>query len=879
VRTSLHAGFCALLAVSLVAGPLSMAAAAHPSIQVAQAQTNGTLSGTVTDNRNVPQSDATVTAAGAGGVQSTTTDANGAFSLSLAPGLWDVTVSKAGFQSYETDNVGIVAGSTTSLTISLSTLQLSTLRVIGSVTSTSANTINNRPDAVTTIDQEQIYARAQQNLNEQVGELPGVYIARGTGTTPNTNFIIRGQAVETKVEIDGHPLSSGVFGDYTSQFANSALFQQVEVVKGVGLNGPNAGEAPVGIVNLRTRDFTKTNQAYVAGGLDGYGGSYYNLWASGNALKGNKLSYVLARSMSGFRGPAYGFVSNVLNTAAVTPNSNYTNNLTGTATGLVKWQGDMSYPFVTDGELFKARYSFSDATSLMLQFLGIHGKWTQQGGSYASYNGNRIVEPCFTQSKAASPNASGLYTSPGTYATNANAANCTASSEYNAPYIPASFLGTNQPFYSWFPQSVVQDNEPYWSAEFRTTLKNDTFLLRPYAAIINRFISGATENQYPGNFGGWFQVTSNANCQTAFVPPNATSGAAASGAKGPCFPTNMASPTQVPFINPTANVPVFPYSTTPITCTAAAPCWTTPTEPENDGLWGYGTPFSQPELDRIRGITFQYIHPVGNNLFGFSYDWNKDDTSKLTADTTIVPAGCTPTVAGNQGIPNVPSQGIAYQPTCPLPFLPGNDINIPSTQIYHGDFAATGLLQLSPKLQSSLGLYYTTWNANYQIENPATLLAYENVPVGGASTAPVDFLKQSRSFSHFDPQIGFVYRPSTNMALRASAGSGVTVPYAGQISGLANLTLANGADNFVFTYQTPNANLLPETTVAYDLGGDLRLGDAGILSIDGFDNTTHNVWVTSTVPGTPATVPGCQIPPAINGCQTAETFNGPIWYN
>jgi outer membrane receptor protein involved in Fe transport len=882
VRTLFNAGLCAVLVASFVAGPLSQAASAQASsTRVAQATSTGTLSGTVTDNRNAPQSGATVTATGPGGTQTATTDANGAFSLPLAPGLWNVTVSKGGFQAYETDNIGVVAGSTTNLTISMTPLQLSTLHVIGSVTSTATNTINNRPDAVTTLNQQDIYARAQPNLNEQIGELPGVYIARGTGTTPNTNWIIRGQAVETKVEFDGHPLSSGVFGDYTSQFANSALFQQVEVVEGVGLNGPNAGEAPVGIVNLRTRDFTKTNQAYVAGALDSYGGSYYNLWASGNALKNNRFSYVLAKSMDGVRGPGYGVWSNVLNAGATT-STTFSLNPAFNQTALIKWQGDMGYPFVTAGELFKARYSFSDSTSLMLQFLGIHGKWVQQGGSYASNNGLRIVAPCFTQGATApTPNAAGLYTFPGSYSSNLNAANCNASSEYNPPYA-SGLIGSNAQFYGWFPSSVVQDNEPYWSAEFRTTLKNDTILIRPYAAMINRFISGAVENQYPGNFGGWFQVTNAANCQTAFVPPNATVGGAGAGngAKGPCFPNNMSSPTQVPFINATANVPVFPFSTNAISCSAATPCWTTPTEPENNGLWGYGTPFSQPELDRLRGITFQYIHPVGNNLYGFSYDWNKDDTSKLAADTTIVPAGCTPTVAGGQSIPNVASQGIAYQPACPLPFLPGNDINIPSTQIQHGDFALTGLLQLGHKLQSSIGLYYTTWNANYQIENPATLLAYASVPVGGASTAPVDFLKQTRSFGHFDPQVGFTYRPNTNIALRASYGSGITVPYAGQISGLANLTLANAADGFTFTYQTPNANLQPESTVALDLGGDLRLPDGGIMSIDGFDNTTHNAWMTSNVPGAPppnSSIPGCAAPALT--CQTAETFNGPVWYN
>ena len=458
----------------------------------------------------------------------------------------------------------------------------------------------------------------------------------------------------------------------------------------------------------------------------------------------------------------------------------------------MQWQGDMGYPYVLNGELAKLRYRFSDATSFSAEFLGMQGKYTQQGGSYASNYGYRTVAPCFTQTAPATPTAGGIYTGSGSYSSTTTAANCNQFSQYNAPYVTPQTVGSNAQFYSWFPNSVVQNNEPYFSGEFRTTFQNDTILLRPYWATINRFISGALENNYPGNGGGWFQVTSTANCTTAFAPPNSKTGTTATG---PCFANNVSIPNATPYVNPGSPASTFPtQSSAPLACSAAAPCWTTFTEQENDGLIGYGTPFSQPELDRLFGTTFQYIHPAGPNLYGFSYDYNQDTTTKQSGDTTIVPAGCTPTVAAGQAVANVPATN-GYQPTCPLPFLPRTGINIPTTTIWHGDFALTGILQLTSRWQSQIGLYLTTWKANYQYQDPSLVATY-------GANAPVSFLQATRNVSQFNPQFGFTYRASPAFAVRLSGGSGVTVPYAGQISGLAFVDLPNGANNETSSLRT-----------------------------------------------------------------------------
>lgn len=860
MRTFIHAGLCTALAFTIVAGPLQQAATAgQPSARIAQAQSTGTLTGTVVDARNQPQSGAQVNATGPSGTPSTTTDGNGQFSFTLTPGLYDIVVNKGGYQTNESPGIGVVAGSTTNLNITLSEFNLNTLKIIGRVTTRGGNVLNTRPTSVTTLSGEEILARVNPNLNDVVAELPGISIGRGTGATPNTNFIVRGSILETKTQIDGHQLSSGVFGEYNTNYAVSAIFDQVEVAKGVGLNGPNSGESPIGTVNLRTRDFSATSQGNIALGADSFGGTYYNLWTSGNFLKDNRFSYVLAKSFSGNRGQSFGYTGNRL--GLVSPNATYNLNDSGAATSLIQWQGDMSYPYSLEGELVKLRYRLSSATSLQVQYLGLQGQYQPQGGSYASYSGNRTIAPCYTQ------------TATGGFASNTDPTLCTPTSatgpfaQFNPPYISPNLIGQNAPVYSWFPNSVVQNNEPYFSAEFKTTLGNDTLLLRPYAAVINRFISGALENRYPGNGGGWYMVTNPANCQVRFSAPKASTGALAAG---PCFQGGTTPYTATPaFVNPLPGGPnaVFNTTNTPLSCSVATPCWTTPTAQENDGLYGFGTPFSQPEVDRLRGITFQYLHPVKDNLYGFSYDYNSDDTIKLTGDTTTPPAGCALTVGNGSNAPGT----IGYQPTCPLSFLPRTGLQIPPTQIRRGDFALTGLLQLSPQIQAGVGLYLTTWNAAYQIEDPALTALLGNA-------APVSLIKQNRTLSHFDPQFGITWRPNKDLVLRASGGSGVTVPIAGNISGFPNVDLPNGANNNTYTLSPPNPLLQPETTIAYDGGGDLRLRDGGVLSIDYFNNTIHNVFLFNNIPGTPATLPGC---PATAGvqCQTSLLINGPIERN
>jgi outer membrane receptor protein involved in Fe transport len=843
-------------------------ASAATKTDVAQAtpSTNGTLTGKVTNSdTNQPIGGATVNAQGSNGSFNTTTIGDGTFSLSLPAGIYDLSVNRGGFQGASASGYPIAAGTTSNITISMLEASSSTLRTIGQVSVSRRSTINTSPSSVAVLSSAVIQQRDLPNLEDTVSELPGVTLARTSSSTANLFFNVRGTWAETKVNIDGHPLSPGTFGTWNANYAASGIFDSVDVLKGAGLNGPTAGESAFGTVNLQTRDFSPHNYFEVKGGLDSYNGGFYSMFGNVNLLN-NRLSILAGRTYSGYNGPSDNYTANRIGTFGTMPLG------TGQVpsyTALDQYESDLSDRYSLEGELLKARYRLSPSTSISGEFLGLQGQYSPQAGSYASLEGNATIQQCFNGFVAAS------------------GAGCTTTSVYNPPYAN-NLIGQTVPQYSFFPDSQVQNNEPEFTAEFRTAFHNDTLLVRPYVALINRFINGAIENQYPGENGGWYQVTNVANCQEVFQQPTAGNGGVG---KGPCFGSNMtpgASPAYIGAAAPAFPV-VYPTTTVAPTCTAASPCYTTSSVQANNGTYGYGTPFSQPEIDRLRGFTFQYLHPFGDNLVTFSYDYHTDDTFSTTGDTTTPYPGCA-TVVGSVSNTLAAAGPEGVQPGCTgLLTLARTSISIPPTQIHDGDFALTGLFQVTPRLQLGLGAYYEHYYSYAQTENPAILndFALNNCTNGVAkgtpgcatttASAPVSLVGVPNSFSAFNPHVGLVYRANPDIALRATAGSSATMPYASLISGLGSVTIPNAANNEQYTVVLANTGLLPESTVAYDVGADFRVPNGSILSIDGFNDTVHNIFMSQTIGITcPAAFDPTKGGSAQGGCYQSETLNGPI---
>jgi hypothetical protein len=811
-----------LLSVVAIVGPVSAATSAASTL-VAQTGSS-TITGQVTgDGKAIPQ--ATVIIEGAGQHMTVSTKSDGSFTASVPPGVYTLTVNKGGYQTGSTE-VTVSPGASSSVSVALTTASLNNLNVIGRTSATvngNAARFNVTSTTVNSISTEQIRARNTPDLTNLVQELPGITIVQAT-SNPNQSFIIRGLRYETTVTLDGHPVSSGSLGTFITNYASSGIFGGVDVFKGGGLNGPITGESGVGIVNLRTPDFTAKDSGYFQAGLDNYGGSFYTAIADVNITP--KLSLIAGRTFTGYRGPTYGLQEPGQSGATIPfygsfgPPQNLTN-------GLVEYINDFSNTYSLNGELGKLRYKFSDATSLSVEYLGLQGKYDPQGGAYGQLVGYATIPQCVNGS------------TPGFGAA------CTDLSKYNTPAVAAAGLigvpGT--PLYAFYPGSDVRQNQPNFNADFKTTIGNDTLLFRPYTAAINRDIDGTQENGVPGDNGVWYQVTNPLYCQAQYVAASAANG----GAKGPCFAGGVAP--GAAYINPAAPQAgvVFATTSTPLNCSVAAPCYTTPTAINNGGLYGYGSPYTTLEVDNLFGYTFSYIHPVGANTYNLAFDHYYDNTSDYTGDTSPLAAGCVFTYGG--GGTNSPGNAgpAGYQPTCPLATLRGTDINVPTTFDSRTSLSVTGQFALTNKLEFDVGAYYTKYLINGQQQNPATLTPtyVSTYLAGNASAAPLELTGTQNAGSHIDPRFGLLFRPTKDLAIRLNAGSSQEIPYASLVSGFKKYSLGAGTA----TISTPNFGLLPETIIQEDLGADYRFTKSGgVASFDLYNIVIHNPWISTSIP-------------------------------
>jgi hypothetical protein len=817
------AGVTAALLLTLVAPAVPADAATTTGLNIAQAtQTVTTISGHVTGSTGGGLSGATVILDGATHA-SATTDASGNFTLTVPPGVYTVTVNKGGYQTGSTQVVG-TAGTTETLNVGLTESSLSNLQVIGrTAASTGTNTakFNITSSPTVTLPAALIQERGVPDLPKILSSLPGVIVS--TNSSTNNSFPrVHGLGQETLVTIDGHPISSGVSGTYLGQFTDTGLLGGVDLLKGAGLNGPTAGESDVGTINIRTPDFTAKDTGSLQGGYDNFGGSFYTALTSFNL--GSKWSFVLGKSFSGYLGAANN--QDAYGVAGTRPGAGVTYTAPNLTNNVIGYSQSLSAPQDLQSQLGKVRYKFSDATSIAFEFFGLQSTIAPEGAEFAQFVGYATIPQCVAGGKAAS------------------GAGCSLTSSYNSPFLPGIVGQANIPVYSFFPATYVSNNNPNFNLDFKTTIGNDTLLLRPYTASITRLSNGLGATSVYGNgttANPSYQVISNANCQVNFVAATA-----AGGAKGPCYQYG-AAPGSSAFVNtlPAGVNTMFPVTTSAngLTCSVATPCYTTNTSQNNSGTWGYGTPTDAAEYDDIGGYTFSYIHPVGNNIYNFSIDHYYNNTTSYSGDQTPLEAGCAFTQAG--GAPPAKMTDPGYQATCGFASYKATPLAIPSTFNSVTSFALTAQFQLTPKLEFDFGNYLTQYKILGQQESPAFLAAFGAAQVAAGDAinlglAPIVLSGFVNSASHYDPHFGFVFRPTRDLSIRVTGGSSISVPYSSLVSGLTAQSPASGGG---FEFTVPDPTIKPEIIVAEDVGGDYRTRSGAVFSVDVFNDFVHNTWL------------------------------------
>jgi len=459
-----------LLAVSLLAGAVAPATAQTvvPSVpaQVTQAATTATFQGAVRAADGTPLSGASVVATGGGTRSTATSDANGAFTLTVPAGVYTITVSSPGYLPATLSDVAVVAGSTTPVTVTLNQANLSSLRTIGRTSTAvrgSGSAINTSAASTTFVGEQAFANLAAPQINDVLEHISDVNVER-MGSQPDTTIVLAGsQPYETQVLIDGHPIALGQYGVWSSQFFPSWLIGGAEAQIGPGNTTPFANIAVAGTVNLLTPTFTTRPTAEAVYGVDSYGSQYSHLLASGQV---GKLQYVLGLGYGSLNGPYF-----QTRRCAVTPD-NSANDNTPASNGVIQFCGDTSGSLFQKGEIAKLRYAFSPSSSLEVGFVGAWGGFLPQGIAYGTYLGQTYVDNCL-------PSAPTVCSNP----SNAN------------------LIGKTIPAYAWYPGSNVYFNQPLFDAEYRQQIGKATVLLRPYAGNFQPdVVDGAGEAFYPEFF-------------------------------------------------------------------------------------------------------------------------------------------------------------------------------------------------------------------------------------------------------------------------------------------------------------------------------------------------------------------------------------------
>lgn len=297
------------ISIAVVAAFTVSPMAAQPA--AAQTAAPSTLSGTVRSGDGAPVAAAAVRLVGVK-TMATKSDASGAFSFSgVAPGDYELVVSKSGFQTYVNNSIVILQGQANTAEVVLAPVSFTSLRTIANVSSNAPGVahINTSTASVNTISNQTFITQGQTQVTKILNETPGIISGaspeNGNGASQGSfqNIQIRGALpYETEQLIDGHPTALSLGGTFDPIYLNPLLLQSVEVVKGPGSMPTEINYAIGGTVNYITLEPTLKPQAELVLGTDNWGGITTAFHATGSTPS-HAIQYALGFATNGAPGP------------------------------------------------------------------------------------------------------------------------------------------------------------------------------------------------------------------------------------------------------------------------------------------------------------------------------------------------------------------------------------------------------------------------------------------------------------------------------------------------------------------------------------------------------------------------------------------------
>jgi outer membrane receptor protein involved in Fe transport len=144
----------------------------------------------------------------------------------------------------------------------------------------------------------------------------------------------------------------------------------------------------------------------------------------------------------------------------------------------------------------------------------------------------------------------------------------------------------------------------------------------------------------------------------------------------------------------------------------------------------------------------------------------------------------------------------------------------------------------NPSSKTSLDLSGYFVRVGYHVANPLGQSA-----VTGLS--PNGWLDPS--FTYSAPRLGFVWHPTSSLAVRAAAGGGFAAAPLSYLVGSSGAVPSPSvpAGSF-YTLSVTNVNLQPETSAGFDVGSDLRFAPNSVLSLDLYGSNLFGQFYRST---------------------------------
>lgn len=235
------------------------------------------------------------------------TGANGIVEFTRLPsGDYTFTAAHAGYR--ETAQEVDLGNRPATIRLVLAPETMSTLHEIARVSTGSVLPLNAGTATTNVIPGAQLMVVDPRQLVQSLDDIPGVVSTTNAATGANrasagsamTTQIRGALPYETQSLIDGHPVSVGADGTFSPLLVKPAFLESVEVAKGPGAMSLEQSASIGGTVNYRTLEPTTQPRADGWFGVDGWGGTFASVRATGTS---GRFGYAFAVTNDGTSGP------------------------------------------------------------------------------------------------------------------------------------------------------------------------------------------------------------------------------------------------------------------------------------------------------------------------------------------------------------------------------------------------------------------------------------------------------------------------------------------------------------------------------------------------------------------------------------------------